>query len=118
MKMTDELCETLILAARAGGIKGLSIAKGGGVWADLGKKLKSHWNPYTNNGDAFDLALRGKLDVDIRTLVVSAEPLGTHTGAAAIEACANDHEARSAAARLAIVRAMADIQRRKECPPL
>lgn len=114
----DERFELLTLAAKAGGIKGLSISKGWAVHADLGKKLLSHWNPLEENADAFDLALRGKLDVDIRTLVISVEPLGTHTGAAAIEACADDHEARSAAARLAIVRTMADIQRRKECPLL
>ncbi len=58
MKMTDK--ELLELAAKAAGIKGKAI----------------YWNPLTDDGDAFRLAVKLHIDVNYRGLMVFAEQVG------------------------------------------
>lgn len=109
----EERAELLTLAADAGGIKGLSISKGGAVHADLGCRLLSRWNPLEGLAEALDLAIRGKVQLDIRTIIVTCEPMGVTPGHSVVEPCDDNHESRTKATCLAIVRCMADIQRRR-----
>lgn len=69
------------------------------------------WEPLDDDGDAFRLLAKVKLSVDVRTLVVTVEPLFNMSAASVIIGCIDDEQSRLKAARRAIVQqaaAMAD----------
>jgi len=49
--------ELLELAAKAAGFE-VNVAKGGGCWRNDGSKIWPKWNPLTDDGDAFRLAVK------------------------------------------------------------
>lgn len=97
-------------AAAAGGIEKLSISKGWAVHADRGQKLLSRWNPLEELADAMDLAIRCKVQLDIRTLVVTCEPMGVTPGKAVVVPCKDDYESRKEATMLAVVKCVAQME--------
>jgi hypothetical protein len=109
----DDLLE---LAARAAGIKPFAILNGHYVMADpMGGWLYGPpvWNPLTDDGDALRLAIKLGADISVRR----GHPAHTNPRAEVrvlpniriVESCLNDDAAYEAAARLAIVRAAAEI---------
>jgi hypothetical protein len=71
--MTDK--ELLELAAKAAGMpKGAVMGGGDYLYESKGKAI--YWNPLTDDGDAFRLAVKLHIDVNYRGLMVFAEQVG------------------------------------------
>jgi hypothetical protein len=102
--------ELLELAAMAAGLS-FNPGVGGGLWASAGAGLMREWNPLTDDGDAFRLAVKLGLRIrvcdDLGIAFCTSDDVPTHQ---ASEGYGSD---RYAATRRAIVRAAAAIGRSK-----
>jgi hypothetical protein len=111
--MTDR--ELLELAAKASGVDASwhsddadYLAKHEGMWLNGNRSPdnSAHWNPLTNDGDAFRLAVNMRFEIDVYYGEVASGEEGERR-----QTLIGDDADRCAATRRAIVRAAAEIGR-------
>ena len=107
--MTDK--KLLELAAKGAGIE-LSYGKVPYTSFDGLAKGWKDWNPLTNDGDALRLAVKLRIDVFYGPVYVVAEPVESPSLAIHVN-CDDFGDDPYAATRRAIVRAAAEIERKK-----